>query len=545
MTAGVLVVRLRQWLVRAGATLRPGRNDSDLEAELRTHLALAAEHAQRTGRSPDAAAREAVLQFGGLAQAMETLRDQRGLRWLSDLLRDLRYGCRLLARSPGFALVTIVTLALGMGANLVIFCLAEAFLLRPLPVVEPGRLVRIFSNNFSATPYTDYLDYRDSTRTLTSLAAFQLAPMSLRTSGAPERVFGMAITGNYFDTLGVRPSLGRTISEADDRSGAPGAAMLSDAFWRSRYGADPSVLGRIAILNGSPFTIVGICPAAFKGTMAPLLPDVWIPWNLSVFAPSATTLRRGQSAQMIGRLDDHSSPQAVQAELTAVASAAANRSLQSNHITRISAYPARTLVPEFAPQVTVFVGFLMALVGLVLLITCVNIASLLLARAAARRHEIATRLALGANRRRIVVQLLTESLLLSALGVAIALLLAVVMVRLLTSIRLPAPFPIDLNLVVDWRVVVFAIALALLTTVLFGLAPALRASRSSLIAALKGVATTSGREGSRSRTALVVAQVAMSTVLLITAGLLVRSLAAARDVNRGFSSDHVLRTTAE
>src|SRR5262245_40574461 len=234
---------VREWLDRLASSVRPRRTDRDLEAELQAHLAFAAEDAERAGESRIAAARRAAVQFGGLTQSMEAARDQRGLRWLTDLVRDTRYGLRALLRTPGFTTVAIATLALGMGANVLIFSVANALLLRPLAIADPASAVRVHTNNFSATPYADYLAFRDRNHSLAPFAAFTIASMSLRAGEGPEHLFGMMVSGNYFETVGVAAARGRTITDSDDRAGAPGVAILSDHFWRRRFGAAQDIVG--------------------------------------------------------------------------------------------------------------------------------------------------------------------------------------------------------------------------------------------------------------------------------------------------------------
>jgi predicted permease len=516
--------------------------ERDLDDEVRSYAELLVDQDMATGMDETAARRAARLELGGVDQVKDAVRDVRRGAWLEHMWRDVRYGCRMLARSPGFTLVTITTLALGVGANLVIFCVADTLLLKPLAVSDPPRVIRAYTNASSNTSYADYLEYRDRNLTLSALAAFQLASVSLRTDGSPDHFFGMVVSGNYFEALGVHAAPGRAIAEADDRAGAPGVAMLSDGFWRSRFRGDPSVTGRAVTINGFPFTVVGVVPAAFTGTMAPIVPDVWVPWNAPGFALSAAEMgrRQGRSAHLIGRLRPGNTLQAAQADLATLASTLATSYPDTNRGKTMTVYPGGTLSADFGPGPEVFIAFLMAVVGLVLLIACLNIASLLLARSAARQRETATRLALGASRRRLVAQLLTESLLLSASGGLAAWGIFLAATRMLGALRLPFPVPVGLNLEVDWRVMAFAVVLVLATTFLFGLLPALQTSRRDVVPALKDGTATAGRERARLRAALLLAEIGMSTLLLVTAGLLIRSLGAARAIDRGFSDEHVL-----
>jgi predicted permease len=526
---------------------RSRRVEQDLDDELRSHVDLLVDQFVARGMDEMTARRAAQLELGGIDQVKDAVRDVRRGGWVEHLGRDLRYAWRMLARSPAFGLVTITTLALGMGANLVIFSAANTLLFRPLAVADPHRVIRASTNVRSNTPYADYVEYRNRNQTLSGLAAFQLASVSLRSDDVPEHYFGMVVSGNYFETLAVPAALGRAITDTDDRLGSPGVAMLSDGFWRRRFGADTTVIGRSVTINGHPFTVIGVVPAAFTGTMAPIVPDVWVPWNAPGFGLSASEMerRQGRSAHLIGRLRPGSSLQTAQADLATIASALATSFPNTNRETTITLYPGGTLSAELGPAPAVFIGFLMAVVAVVLLIACVNIASLVLARSVARRREIATRLALGASRARLVVQLLTESFLLAVGGGLAAAAMVFVAARLMASVRLPAPVPIGLDLEMDWRVVAFGAVLVLATTCLCGLLPALQASRGDLVGSLKDGIAASRRERTGLRAALLLTQIAMSTLLLVTAGLLLRSLGAVRGIDRGFTDDHVLTASID
>jgi len=475
-------------------------------------------------------------------QTKEGCREVGGWAWIDALAQDLRYGLRMLLKNRGFSFVAVTALAFGIGTNVLIFTLANALLLRPLAVANPESVIRAYTNVHSNTSYADYLDYRDSNHTLSALAAFQMASVSIRADGPPEHAWGMTVSGNYFDALGVTAARGRAIAPADDRIGAPGAIVLSDGFWRRRFGGDPTLIGHPLIVNGNSFTIIGVAPPGFTGTMAPLLPELWIAWNAPGFAPSRDDIirRRGRSAHLIGRLQPGVSRLQTQADLSVRAAALALEHPDTNRDLTITVYPGRTLSDDFGSAPTLFVALLMVVVGLVLLIACTNLANLLLARSAARRREIATRLALGAGRRRLVRQLLTESLLLSCCGGLTAFVIAVIVAQVIATMRITAMVPVGLPLDFDWRVVTFGVGLSLCTTILFGLTPALAATKRDVVPGLKDGLGTSGSQKSRLRASLMIAQVAMSTLLLVSAGVLVRSLVGAQAIDRGFSSDHVL-----
>jgi predicted permease len=457
-------------------------------------------------------------------------------------LADVRYGGRVLLRSPGFSFVAVAALAIGIGANLTIFGFAKELLLSPpAGIADPDRVVRAFTNRFSNTRFADYETYRDRNHTFVALAAFRAESLSLRQESAPEQIFGLGVSGNYFSALGVPAAIGRPILPADDRPEAPGVALLSDRFWRLRWASNPSVVGRSIVLNGRPTTIVGVAPSRFTGTMAPFIPDVFVP----------VTRPRQQadvaSVQMIGRLRPGAAIGEAQADLMTLA-ASIDRDPRADRTRPIlTLYPTRALVPEIAMPAGIFAGVLLAVVGLVLLLACVNIANLLLSRSVARTREIGIRAALGASRGRLVRQLLTESLLLSSAGGGAAAALAIAIARPIAAAAggLPAPAPIGLGFVVDWRLAAAAISLSMLTTVAFGLMPALQSSRHDVLPALKDGAATAGPKQSRLRGLFLTTQVAMSTLLLVVAALFVRGLFSAHALDRGLVTDRVLAASID
>ena len=457
-------------------------------------------------------------------------------------LADVRYGARVLLRSPGFTFVAVAALAIGIGANLTIFGFAKELLLSPpRGIADAGRVVRAFTNRFSNTGYVEYEAYRDRNHTFVALAAFRAESMSLRTESAPEAIFGLAVSGNYFNALGVPAAIGRPILPADDRPDAPGVVVISDRFWRLNWASNPGVLGQMLTLNGRPAAIVGVAPAEFTGTMAPLVPDVFTP---------VTQSRRGaatSSVQMIGRLRPGVPIGEAQADLTTLAAQLVQGTARDRTRPMLTVYAARTLAPEIALPAAIFAGALLAVVGLVLLLACVNIANLLLSRSAARTREIGIRAALGASRGRLVRQLLTESLLLSAAGGAGAAILAIAAARPIAAAAgsLPSPAPLALGFVVDWRLAAAAIGLSVLTTVAFGLVPALQSSKHDVLPALKDGAGTAGPKQSRLRGVFLTTQVAMSTLLLVLAALFVRGLVRAHTLDRGLVTGGVLSASVD
>ena len=463
------------------------------------------------------------------------------------LLQDVRYALRTLRRTPGFTLTATVVLALGLGVNAAVFSLANAFFFRPLPVSDPGSLVRVYSNRYSNTRWRSYLELRDRNSTLAGLAAFQMQSFALRADGDVEHVFGQTVSGDYFPILGIAPARGRLLGAADDRPEVPPAAVLSHAFWTRRFGASPDTVGRTILLNGQPFTIVGVAPTGFAGVLAPLSADLWVPLATdAVLRPAMDPAARldRTSLHLIGRLKPGVDRTQAEADLDTIGRQLRAAAGDTPREQAVTVYRATPLHPEVSAPVTVFTGVLMTLVALVMLIVCVNVANLLLARAAGRDVELAIRQSLGAGRARLIRQLLTESLVLALAGAAGGLALAFWLTRLLTSAHIPAPVPLALDLSVDARVLAFTTLLALVTTMAFGAAPALTSTRIDLVSALKRAGGDGPRQG-RLRAAFLVAQVAMSVLLLIVAGLFIRGFRNARSIDPGFETAHVLTASID
>jgi putative ABC transport system permease protein len=454
---------------------------------------------------------------------------------------DLRYGARLLSRSPGFAFVSIAALAIGIGANLTIFGFAKELLLSaPRGIADPDRVARAFTNRFSSTSQPNYEAYRDGNHSFVALAAFRAESVNLRTEGSPEQLFGLVVSGNYFPALGSSAAIGRTLAPSDDRPGSPGVVVLSDRSWRLRFARSPTVLGQTLTINGRLETIVGVAQPTFTGTMAPLVPEFFMPLVQSSRAATG-------SVQMIGRLRPGVTIGQAQADLTTLATQLTPEQTDIRVRPMVTVYAARALTPELAQPAAIFTGALLAVVGVVLLLACVNIANLLLARSADRSREISLRLALGASRSRLVRQLLTESLLLSVIGGAAAAVLTLLAARPIAAAvaSLPTPVPFGLAFIFDWRLAAAAMGLAVATTLVFGLVPAMRSAKSDVLPALKEGATTAGPKRSKLRAVFMTIQVAMSTLLLVVAGLLVRGLMSAYTVDRGLVTDGVLAASVD
>ncbi len=480
---------------------------------------------------------------------------------MSTLLQDIRFALRTLAKSPGFTAVAVLSIGLGIGAVSAVFNLANLLFLRPLPVERSEELVFVY-NQVPDAPYPydlsypDYKDYRDGNPVFSGLAAYKPRALNMSADGQNERIYGEIVTGNYFDVLGVEARLGRTfLPEEDQAPGRSPVAVLNHTFWENRLGARRDVIGETLRLNGVNYTIVGVAPKGFSGLFVTgFSPALWVPVMMSnEVSPGSgdemLELRDRRWLRVVGRLKPRVS---VDEARSAMATMAQQLELQypaSNKGVGIQIYPEREARPApgsariLALAMTVF----MAIVGMVLLIACANVANLLLARATGRTREIAMRLALGASRWRLVQQMLTESVLLAILGGVTGLLLAVWGGRLLAGIELPTDVPFLFDLSPDARLLGFTFALSLLTGIVFGLVPALRLSRPDLIPALKGEGTgmARGRSRSRLRSALVIAQVAVSLVVLVAAGLFLRSLQNSADIDPGFESDRVLLMSLE
>ena len=472
-------------------------------------------------------------------------------------MSDLRYAFRMLAKSPLFASVAIVSLALGIGANSAIFSLVNVALLKPIPVAEPDRLAAVFmtdQRNPGNLPlsHLNYKDLRDQNQTFSDMAAFTFAQVNWNTGNQSEPIPVQVVSGNYFSLLGAQPSLGRGFLPDEDRKPTP-VAVVSYGFWERSLGSDGSIVGRTLTLNRTPFTVVGIAPKGFTGTLLGGGPSAWVPMSMhDVVQPNFDWYeqRRGLFLFAFGRLKPGIGIDQANANMKAVFANLEAAFPTDNKGRSAGAWPLldARLNPggQGGAQVVQISAILMAVVGIVLLIACANIANLLLARANRRRREIAIRLALGAARVRLVRQLLTESMLLSLIGGTLGLILAFWLVNTLAATQLPLPLPVDDNLALDSRVLVFTLALALVTGVLFGLVPALQASRPDVVPVLKNESVPSGtpRRGWGSvinfRQALVVAQIALSLVSLIAAGLFVRGLRHAQRIDTGFERRGVL-----
>ena len=467
---------------------------------------------------------------------------------MQTLLQDLRYGARILAKKPGFTLIAVVSLALGIGANTAIFSLVNMILFRPLPVANPEQVVSVSAvgkdGQFAAFSYPNYLDFRDRNEALSGLLVYRFVSLGLSRNGNNEKLWGYLVSGNYFDMLGVKPALGRTfLPEEDQTRLSHPVAVISYSLWQTRFGGDPSVIDRDVLINGKKFKVIGVAPAGFKGTEVIYTPEIYVPFAMQKWIePESDYLdeRDTQNIFAVGRLKPGISSAQAEASLNILAAQLAKDFPNDNEGLKIQLTPPGFVLPQIRSQMLGVSAALMGLVALVLLIACVNLANLLLARATERGREIAIRLSIGASRTRIVRQLLTESVMLAVAGGLIGVMLARWIIDSIIALKPPIDIPITLELSVDWRVLVFSMFVSVITGVLFGLVPALQATRTDLVSALKDVASQSGVRRSLLRNSLVVAQIAVSLLLLVAAGLTLRALRQLQTMNPGFNPENAV-----
>lgn len=461
------------------------------------------------------------------------------------MMQDLRFGVRMLLKKPGFTFLAVLTLGLGIGANTAIFSLVSTVLLRPLPIAQPEQVVTLNFGTpgrgvFPLLGYPEYTDYRDRNQVLTGLAALGLAQVGLSHNGTNERILGLHVTGNYFSLLGVGAALGRVITPEDDVTlGGHPVVMLSYQCWQQRFGADPQIIGRNLLISGRNYTVIGVAPKGFNGTELASTSELWFPMMMKPGLELGRGPVKGRTAPIstIGRLKEGVSWAQAESALNLIAAQIAREYPQTDKGQIVVLSQPGLFGAAMRPTVLKFTAVAMGVVVLVLLLACTNLVNMLLARASERHREIAIRLALGAGRVRVLRQLLTESVLLALLGSALGLAFAYGAVAF-ARLKLPVVFGFtQIELQMDWRVLVFTLGLSLLTGVLLGLLPALQATRPDLIPALKNESTLGGYRRSRLRNVLVVAQMSLSLVLLLCAGLVLRGLQRAQQIDPGFNPE--------
>jgi predicted permease len=528
------------------------RHDRELAEELESHLQMHIEDNIRAGLTPEEARRQALIKLGGVLTTKENYRRQRGIPLIEIIVQDLRYSLRRLIKSPGFTAIAVLSLALGIGANTAIFSLVNTVVLRPLPVERPDEIValanRVENRMFPTFSYPNYKDIRDRSDVFDGLLAYRFAPLSLSHDGINERLWGYVVTGNYFEVLGVRAALGRTISTEDDRlPGGHPVTVISYQCWQQRFGADPAIIGKNLIANGRNYTVIGVAPQGFFGTEIIAAPELWFPMAMQgeIEVGNNWLEKRGvENVFMQGRLKAGVTMAQAQTVLDSIALQLEQEYPDVNEGKRVSVSKPGMMGGVMRGAVLGFTGLLMVVVAFVLLLACTNLANLLLARATERRKEIAVRLALGASRLRIVWQLMSESMLLAIGSGVLGLLLAYWLINLAVALKPPVDVPLFIDLHIDYRVLLFTCLISLATGVLFGLLPALQATKVDLLPALKDEPSM-GDTPSRSRlkSSLIVLQVALSIVLLVSGGLMLRALQRAQALNLGFNPQQAVEVS--
>ncbi len=535
----------RKLVLRLKSLFQRNRLETDLSEELRFHLEQETGENMQRGMESEEARYAALRLLGAVAVHQEECRDPRGLGFIENLGRDLRYAGRILRRTPAFAFTAILTLALGIGANTTVFTLLNTILFRPLPVKEPQQLVFFNVGDSVNLSYPDFKDFRERNDVLSGMTAYRLMPMSLSIhTGNNLRVWGYEATSNYFDLLGVQPLFGRFFHAADgDTPGAHPVVVLSYAFWRSCFNGDPNIAGQTVKINGFRYSIIGVAPSGFRGTELIVNPDVWVPMSMETqIEPGNNWLIRRESSNIwvLGRLKARVSRLQAAASLNRIAAQLARAYPSIDAGMKIQLSPPGLVGNALRGPVIEFASVLMGVAGLLLLLACVNLAGMLLARGADRRKEIAVRLAIGARRGQVMRQLLIESLTLAAAGSAAGFLLSVWLFHLLSLWRPAFDMPANTSLVPDMRVLLFTFAIALLTTILFGLLPALEAARTDVVPSLKNDPLTRRFARWNLRDALIAGQIALSVLLLISSVLVVRSLQGALSLNLGFNPNNAV-----
>jgi predicted permease len=527
--------------------------ERELEEEIRSHLEMQIEENLRQGMSLEEAQRAARLRFGGVEQVKEAYRDKSRLGWIENLGQDLRYGARILMKKPGFTLTAVITLALGIGGNTAIFSLMDAVLLKSLPVERPEQLHFIARAGArdakgDAPPYPCFERFRDQNKSFAGMAAFSDFNARVTIDGQAEEALGQSVSGNYFSLLGVQPLLGRTLTPADDSIAGEGGpdglvAVISYNYWTRRFGRNPDVIGKAAQIGARSVTIVGVTPPGFYG----LYPGAEMNFSVPMAIAGAEELAEKHSwyFEAVGRLKPGVPVEQARTDLDTIFQPfmdelGLSAEERRDYHARIELPPAGRGLDTLRRKYDRPLQALMGAVALVLLIACTNLANLLLARGTARRKEFAVRLALGASRLRLIRQVFAESLLLATLGALLGLLIASLGREFLVGFFAAGQNRIFLDLTLDGRALLFTAGVALGACLLFGLAPALQSTRVNPGPALKDVGE--GRASSRSRFSrlLVVAQVALSLLLLAPAGLFLRTLQNLKNLDPGFQRDGVL-----
>ncbi|MPZ21777.1 MAG: FtsX-like permease family protein, partial [Luteitalea sp.] len=564
---------LRRFLIRLARSVTRRRDEERLREEVEAHLALQTAENLRAGLPPVEARRQALLKFGAVEAVKEGYRDEQRLPLLDSLAQDVRYTLRQLRRAPSFTLTVTLTLALGIGATAAIFSLFNQMLLRPLPVPDPDRLVNLSApgpkpgpaygdlagDSSVAFSYSMFRDLERLQKGFTGIAAHKGFDASLSFRSETVSGSGLLVSGSYFSVLGVQQALGRLIGPGDDRAmGESDVVVLSHLYWQRQFGADATVLNDTLVVNGRRMTIVGVAPPGFEGTTAGRQPDVYVPITMQAYMipywAEWFNDRRSYWVILFGRLRPGVTLGQARTAINAVYRGLINEvevPLQEGMSeTTLAQFKAKTLgvepgrrgQSELHGAVQTPLTLLLAVTGLLLLIACANIANLLLVRAATRASEMAVRLSVGARRWHLIVQLLTESCLLAALGGVAGLVVAKVTLSLMASLGPEGALASAVPTTLHPDILLFAIAVTLATGLLFGLFPAIQSTRPNLASTLKGTSgqPSGGRGAARVRTALAATQIALSMTLLVAAGLFIKSLMNVSRVDLGLTIDHLV-----
>lgn len=546
-------------LRRVRYLLHRSEHSAELEEEMRLHVELRERQLCERGVNPHDAHFAARREFGNRAEIEIASSNVWGWAWWESLAQDVRYAVRALRKTPGFVAIAVITLAIGIGMNTAVFSIVNAVMLRSLPYPEPDRLISLWELNPPATPSrmnssgtplgsagarnrttvspANLMDYRKGTTAFEGLAGVDAAAMNLTGLGAPERITGETVTANYFPVLGVAPEFGRTFTEAEDREGGDRVVVLTHGFWQNRLGSDQAVLGRTITLDSKPYQVIGVMPPRFRPATQ-YVQTVPVEFFLPAAYPKDLLQSHGDhEVAVIGRLKPGVDLRTAQAQLDSVSAGLAERFPASNKGITTASVPLRD---DIVRNVSDGLGALLAASGLIVLITCINVANLLLVRAVGRRHETSVRLALGAGRGRMARALLTESMLVAAAGCAVGVVLGQALMRLLVAVA-PATIPRLDTVTLDWRVFGLAAAIAAVTGLVFGLAPASQAWRTRPAESLKSSERhAGGKVHARWRGVLTVAEVALSLVLAVGAGLFLKSFTRIMGMDLGFQTDRVI-----
>ena len=546
----------RHWLytipLRLRSLFRWTQADQELDDELRDHLERKTQEYVAQSMTQEEAHRRARLDLGGIEQTKEKCRDVRRVNWIQDFVEDLRFGLRMLWKSPGFTAVVVLTLALGVGANTAIFSMVNALLLRPLPVPDPQQVVVLafqqgnggVGHHFSVPEYRDIAG--QTSDAFSGVFGYWFGIDGLSINGRADRILTNYVTGSFFSTLRIKPLLGRFVVPGEGETpNADAVIVLSYEYWRARCDSDPSIVGRKVLVDGQPVTVIGVTPREFYGITAPLHIQAYLPLGMLTLegnAPDFMQNRTLRSMSVGARL----LPGRTVAQSGAALAMAAHRMAQqypaAEKATRLMAFPELRARPDPDPNNTMLLisGLLLGLVAMILLLACLNVANILLVRATIREGEMAIRAALGAGRTRLIRQLLTESILFALIGAAAGLVLGRWVSYMISSVDLHTDLLVRLDFPVDWRVFAYTLGAALLTGMIIGVVPAFRASRTDVNTLLHQAGRGMFSRKRRLHSSLVVAQVAGSLVLLIIAGLFVRSLKIAQRSDLGFDPRQVV-----